>query len=161
MVQETWIPRLSTLPADTSDEKCGVWGCSNRDAATATTLKELRDIQEQPYQARLRTQLTGINTKISTNLTTLVPVWDAVISLRELIIDGKLPGVKKQSALFVDNLGHPQKPLRDMASYMWFGALYNVDPQGMKALGAPEMAPILQKLAWDTLQKEPLNGFPK
>jgi hypothetical protein len=34
-----------------------------------------------------------------------------------VIVKGELPGVAKQSSLFVDNLGHPQKPLRDMASY--------------------------------------------
>jgi hypothetical protein len=28
----------------------------------------------------------------------------------------------------------------------------------MKALGNPETAPVLQKLAWDLLQKEPLRG---
>jgi hypothetical protein len=28
----------------------------------------------------------------------------------------------------------------------------------MKALGNPATAPVLQKLAWDLLQKEPLRG---
>jgi hypothetical protein len=62
--------------------------------------------------------------------------------MRRIVAKGKLPGVAKQS-LFADSLGHPQKPLRDMASYMygltfcsynelmksrWFGALYGIDP---------------------------------
>jgi hypothetical protein len=46
-------------------------------------LEAIRTKQEQPYQARLRTQLTGINKNVKTNFTTLVPVWDAVLSLRE------------------------------------------------------------------------------
>jgi len=161
MVQETWIPRLSSAGQDTTPENCNVWGCSNRDAATLEMLEAIRNKQEKPYQARLRTQLTGINTSHNTSFTTIVPVWDAVLSLRELILNGSLPGVSKQSGLFRDSLGHPTKPLQDMASYMWFAALYNINPQGMKALGAPEQAPILQKLAWETLQKEPLNGLPK
>lgn len=78
-----------------------------------------------------------------------------------MVVKGALPGVAKQSNLFVDSLGHPKKPLQDAASYMWFAALYNINPQGMKALGGAEQAPILQKLAWDTLKKEPLNGLPK
>jgi hypothetical protein len=83
MVQETWIPRISTMGQDNTAENCTVWGCSNRDAATFTMLEDIRTKQEQPYQARLRTQLTGLNTKAKTNFTSLVPVWDAVLSLRE------------------------------------------------------------------------------
>jgi hypothetical protein len=36
--------------------------------------------------------------------------------------------------------------------------MYGINPVGMKALGNPAIAPILQKLAWDILQKEPLRG---
>jgi hypothetical protein len=161
MVQETWIPRIASMGVDNTPENCTVWGCSNRNGATYEMLEAIRTKQEQPYQARLRTQLTGINKNVKTNFTTLVPVWDAVLSLRELVVKGSLPGVAKQSNLFKDSLGHPQKPLQDAASYMWFAALYNINPNGMKALGAPTQAPILQKLAWDTLQREPLNGLPK
>jgi hypothetical protein len=35
-----------------------------------------------------------------------------------LVVKGGLPGVAKQSNLFMDNLGHPQKSMRDLASYM-------------------------------------------
>jgi hypothetical protein len=40
--------------------------------------------------------------------------------------------------------------------------MYGINPQGMKALakGSPAgQTEILQKLAWDTLQGEPLNGL--
>jgi hypothetical protein len=90
-----------------------------------------------------------------------VPAVRTVLTLNPVVVKGSLPGVAKQSNLFKDSLGHPQKPLQDAASYMWFAALYNINPNGMKALGAPTQAPILQKLAWDTLQREPLNGLPK
>jgi hypothetical protein len=92
-----------------------------------------------------------------------------------VIVKGELPGVTKQSGLFQDGLGHPKTPLSDGASYrkliasqlkeradpfilVWFAALYGINPIGMKALGNPATAPILQKLAWDLLQKEPLRG---
>jgi hypothetical protein len=40
--------------------------------------------------------------------------------------------------------------------------MYNINPQGMTSLsqGTPSgQAAILQKLAWDTLKAEPLNGL--
>lgn len=176
MVQETWIPRIGSEGTDTSAENCTVWGCSNRDAATYEMLETIRSKQEKPYQARLRTQLNDINSKSTKNFTTLVPVWDSVLSLREskiaavpvvktvlmfnpVVVKGSLPGVSKQSGLFQDTLGHPKKPLQDTASYMWFAALYGMNPQGMKSLGGDQQAPLLQKLAWDTLKKEPMNGL--
>jgi len=42
---------------------------------------------------------------------------------------------------------------------VWFAALYGINPQGFKSLGTPKMAPVLQKLAWDALKKEPLRGL--
>jgi hypothetical protein len=32
-------------------------------------------------------------------------------------VKGELPGVKKQSDLFMDKLGHAKKPVQNMASY--------------------------------------------
>jgi hypothetical protein len=158
MVHETWLPQSAKMAV----EECEAWGCKNRDAADSALLALTRQEREIPFKNRLRKQLVDLNKELGANITTIVPVWDAVIGLRELIVEGKLPGVSKQSALFKDNLGHAQKPLADMASYMWFGALYNINPQGMKSLdgAAPQgYTPILQKLAWDTLRKEPLNGL--
>ena len=92
--------------------------CNNRDAATFDTLKRTKDIIEEVYKNRIRSQLTGLNRQLAANATTLVPVWDAVISLRQMTVKGQVPGVAKQTDLFQDGLGHPKKPLRDMASYM-------------------------------------------
>jgi hypothetical protein len=43
--------------------------------------------------------------------------------------------------------------------FSWFGALYGINPIGSKALGNAGQAALLQKMAWDTLTKEPLNGL--
>jgi hypothetical protein len=41
-----------------------------------------------------------------------------------VVVKGELPGVQKQAGgLFMDNLGHATKPLRDMASYSKLTAL--------------------------------------
>jgi hypothetical protein len=63
--------------------------------------------------------LTGLNKETGTNTTSLVPVWDAIIALRQMVVNGKVPGVAKQSDLFQDALGHAKKPLQDMVSYMY------------------------------------------
>ena len=43
---------------------------------------------------------------------------------------------------------------------VWFSALYGINPIGSKALGGnPAQEAILQKLAWDTLSREPMNGL--
>jgi len=119
MVQETWLPIGET---------------GSRDAATSTTLQNIHSRTEGPYRVRMRKQLSDLQGKTAANFTTLVPVWDLVLTLRECtvnsnlklldlvltaaaIVQGKLPGVAKQSGLFADALGHPKQPLSDAASY--------------------------------------------
>jgi hypothetical protein len=40
-----------------------------------------------------------------------------VIMTLAAVIKGQVPDVKKQTSLFMDGLGHPQKPLRYFVSY--------------------------------------------
>jgi hypothetical protein len=178
MVQETWLPVSAALqegldpnnltltktysdkPSKNTEKCAGFAGCSARDAATFKTLERTRNELEGPYRNRLRKQLADLNKEIGKNISILVPVWDATISLRQMIVNGKVPGIAKQSELFMDGLGHARKPLQDMASYLWFGALYNQSPVGMKALDGKSngQAEVLQKIAWDALKREPLSG---
>jgi len=180
MVQETWLPFSPAIPAlgkidpnnkaqqksyiDTAAkniEKCaGIRGCSNRNAANVQTLERTRSEIEGPYRIRLRQQLAGLNRELGRNITILVPLWDATLSLRQLIAQGKVPGLSKQTDLFMDGLGHAKKPLENMASYLWFAALYNQSPVGMKALGTGAQDRVLQQVAWDAFRNEPLRGYP-
>jgi hypothetical protein len=114
MVQETWLPTSAE-----GSEPCVPMGCSNRNGATFEGLGKTMSSIERPYHPHLRTQISGINKHLGHNTTTVVPVWEAVLQMRRMILKNQLPGVAKQSSLFMDNLGHPQKPLRDMASYMY------------------------------------------
>jgi hypothetical protein len=139
MVHETWLP-LSTDPNECGFPKSDGGGkdaapkgktpaggvpfglipmCNDRDRATVETLKRTKDSLESPYRTRIRNQLTGLNRQLGVNTTSMVPVWDAIITLRQMVIGGKIPNVSKQTDLFQDGLGHPKKPLRDMASYMY------------------------------------------
>jgi hypothetical protein len=102
MIQETWLPFSPPIPElgvkDTygSDvktwidkpakniEKCsGITGCAARNSATFETLERSRKEVEGPYRDRLRKQLVGINRERGANVTVLVPVWDAVLALRQ------------------------------------------------------------------------------
>jgi len=158
MVQETWLPIWPLGASNYPEAGCSATSCSDRDAATLPALQKIHTDVETKYKDKLRTQLTELNAKTAANFTTLVPAWDLVVSLREMIVKGQLPGVSKQSGLFRDGLGHPKTPLSDGASYLWFAAMYGINPVGMKSLGNSATAPVLQKLAWDILQKEPLRG---
>jgi hypothetical protein len=43
---------------------------------------------------------------------------------------------------------------------VWFAALYGINPTGSRILGGnAAQESVLQKLAWDTLKKEPLSGL--
>jgi len=158
MVQETWLPIWPLSATDYPEAGCSAMSCTNRDAATLPVLQKIHTTVESKYRDKMRDQLTDLNKKTAANFTTLVPAWDLVVSLREMVVKGELPGVAKQTGLFRDGLGHPKAPLADGASYLWFAALYGINPTGMKALGNPATAPVLQKLAWNVLQKEPLRG---
>jgi hypothetical protein len=83
MVQETWLPTWPLGATNYPEAGCSAMSCSNRDAATLPILQKIHTDVETQYKDKLRTQLTGINSKTAANFTTLVPAWDLVVSLRE------------------------------------------------------------------------------
>ena len=91
----------------------------------------------------------------------IVPVGDAVVKLRGLVIDGKFPGVKTQAELFTDPIGHAGTHVQSLVAYCNFVAIYRMNPEGLKVSPKPldqEQHEILQKLAWDTVSKYPYAG---
>jgi hypothetical protein len=94
----------------------------------------------------------------------IVPVNDAVLRTRQAIVAGTLPGLKLQSELFRDVLGHATQPTMDLVSYAWFACLYRRSPLGLTSL-IPEGDPVgraqherLQEIAWSAVLDEPLSG---
>jgi hypothetical protein len=83
MVQETWLPIWPLGAANYPEAGCSAMSCTNRDAATLPVLQKIHTDVETKYKDKLRTQLTELNAKTAANFTTLVPVWDLVVSLRE------------------------------------------------------------------------------
>ncbi|KAF2421098.1 hypothetical protein EJ08DRAFT_727737 [Tothia fuscella] len=166
MVQETWLPVAANDAEGCTPARVGpgvrderLTFCPLRDTATLPQLQATVSDWSQPIAKMLRTQLTGLNAKYKSNVTSLVPVWNGVLELRMLIVKGDVPGVAKQSSLFMDALGHPQQPLQDFVTYMWFACMYGVSPVGMKALSTnAAQAKVLQELAWRHAQEESLRN---
>jgi hypothetical protein len=91
-----------------------------------------------------------------------------VIALREKIIAGQAPGLKRQEDLFTDELGHGTAPLKALVAYCNYAVIYRRSPVG---LGVPailkqaklgdneeKLNRLLQELAWEAVRQHPLSG---
>lgn len=136
-----------------------------------------------PYYRSLQAHLAGLNATLAADKTTgdardqavfLVPIGPAVISLRERIAQGKVPGITRQSELFSDALGHPRWRVKLLAGYCEFAVIYRRSPVGLPMpelpgcfVKAKDTAPawsaalnrVLQEVAWEAVQQEPLCGL--
>ena len=138
----------------------------SRDLVTAAQLASSRETTAAQVDV-LRGQLRAIDERHGREVTSVVPVGDAVLRLRELVVAGDLPGVTRQSELFRDPLGHATQPTMDLVAYLWLGALYGVDPAGMTCLvdaddpTSADRHSVLQALAWRCLMDEPMARVPE
>jgi len=93
-----------------------------------------------------------------------VPLYYGQALLRAQIIDGKVPGVKKQSEVYRDAMGHVSELGQRLNAYTVFAAIYGESPLG---LNVPEweksgdtvlraQALALQKAAWAAVQAVPV-----
>lgn len=116
------------------------------------------------YMERMRTQLAGIDKRAGHRMTYVVPSALAVYTLRKEILKGTVPGIKLQSDIFRDGMGHPKTPLANLVTYAWFAAMYRESPIGLKSLidsSDPTSAPrerMLQQIAWNAVIAEPMSG---
>ena len=144
---------MSTVPTNES-----------RDEVSAVELDAYRQGTLRQREV-LREQLGAIDARHGRSLTSLVPVGEAVIRLREFVVSGGLPGVTRQSELFRDALGHATQPTMDLVSYLWLAALYGVNPVGLSHLvdaddpTSADRQKVLQEMAWQCLLDEPLSGI--
>ena len=116
------------------------------------------------WRTNLETQINALNQKLGRDAVRIVPVGDAVMKLRELIAAGKAPCLAKQTDLFTDQIGHGKEPILALTSYCNFACIYRLSPVGLKDANAnldklsPELRPLLQQIAWDTVSSYPLSG---
>jgi len=135
------------------------------DAATAGSLRSLHE----PYFKTMDSYVTALNTRLGRQIVFIAPVGQAVVTLRERILAGQIPGIEKQSQLFTDKLGHPQPPVEALAAYCFFAVIYRQNPVGlpMPSILADSENPqwrneelnrVLQQIAWDVVTRHPLSG---
>jgi hypothetical protein len=80
-------------------------------------------------------------------------------------IAGQVPGIKRQSELFSDPLGHPKAVVQALAGYCQWTVIYRRTPVGLPmpavlaaAKCSEEVNRLLQSLAWDAVSHHPLSG---
>ena len=157
LVQASWPTREGTTGKSFTNE--------TRNAATSASLRAQRDAHRSAWLVNLEAQVRTLNTTIGRTAVFLVPVSDAVSALREKIVEGRAPGLTKQTDLFRDDLGHPHPPLAVLVTYCHFAAIYGRSPVGLPVPASLKDLPqadtlnrLLQQLAWDAVTAHPLSG---
>jgi hypothetical protein len=151
LVQASWFPY------DVPDPAKRVKDNAQRDQARIADLQAAID----EWRKKLEGQVDDLNRQHGKRIVDIVPAGDAVVKLRALAVEGKFPGVTKQSELFRDPIGHGFAHVQALVSYCNFVAIYKLNPQGLKVSfeGIDEaQQPILQGIAWETVTKYPYAG---
>jgi hypothetical protein len=158
-VQEFWLPHDEYNP-EYKKKPAKV----DHDAPTVEDLKKMH----APYFKSMDEHVVELNKKLGKQVLYVVPVGQAVIALRAKILDGKAPGLKKQSDLFTDAIGHATAPLKALVAYCHYGVIYRTSPVGLpvpavlKSAKNPDwdekLNRLLQELAWDAVTQHPLSG---
>lgn len=160
LIQASWAPM--------DGERNKTFRNADRDKADPTVVKK----RAEPLNARLTEQVRGLHQKYQAQtgrqVVFLVPVGDAVTRLRQRVVDGKLPGVARQSELFRDDLGHGKAPIYVLAAYCHYAIMYQRSPVGLPLptdLGKVDLGSnaesvnrVLQEVAWEAVTQEPLSG---
>jgi hypothetical protein len=106
-----------------------------------------------------------LNKKFGKPVVFLVPVGDATVKLRALVLEGKYPGVTKQSDLWNDAMPHAGVHVMALSGYCHFAAIYRTSPVGLKISRFKELTDeqhaILQRIAWETVSNYPHAGVAK
>ena len=127
----------------------------------------------------LEAKVDWVNKQQGRQAVVIIPVANAVLELRSMVVEGKFPGVSKQSELFITEKWSGHRHIRMLTAYCNFAVLFGVSPEGLspsvdhlkyKAKGGPlysmagitaEQDKILQKLAWETVSNYPYAGIAK
>jgi hypothetical protein len=133
----------------------------------AITGRELWEIHAPVFQS-IDDQAAQLNQKFGRQVLFIVPAGQAVITLRERIIAGKGGGIKTQTELFRDRVGHPDKPLQVLVAYCHYAVIYRRSPVGLPlpellaSANRPEWDNntniVLQEVAWEAVTRHPPSG---
>lgn len=158
-VQEFWLPNDTYHPVYPLETRAVV----DHNAATIPELTA----QDARYRADLESHVREVNQRLGRSAVFVVPVGQATIALREKIIARQAPALRVQWNLFRDNWGHPTAPLRVLAGYCNFAAIYRRSPVGLpmpeefkrnEEYKDEKLNRLLQELAWAAVIGNPLSG---
>jgi hypothetical protein len=150
-----FLIQVSWMPFDSWTQK--VKNNAERDQADPAKLRP----EQEKWRTELESQVKAINQKVDRDAVFIVPVGDAVVKLRELVVAGKAPGITKQSELFTDPIGHGKLPVIILASYCNYTAITGRSPVGLKVYEpsvSEELNALLQRIAWETVSGYPMSG---
>ena len=151
LVQASWFP------FDVPSPELRIRDNAQRDKMKIEDLQAAVD----EWRTKLEAQADDLNQKHGRKAVFVVPVGDAVVRLRAMVVAGEFPGVKHQSELFRDPIGHVGPIAQALAAYCNFVAIYRMDPQGLnpdfKNVTDDQNA-ILQQIAWETVSAYPWAG---
>jgi hypothetical protein len=158
-VQEFWLPNDTYEPKYPLD--IHKQPTVNHDDAKIPELRK----HYADYNHDVEAYVAGVNQKLGKDVIFIVPVGEATVALREKIVEGKAPGIEKQSELYRDPWGHPQPPLQMLSVYCHFAVIYRRSPVG---LPMPKLLVgkyrndalnlLLQQLAWAAVVNHPMTG---
>lgn len=147
------VVQLSWAAFDTDGFKPRITDNVQRDEKKLADIENLLDL----FYLVLETQVKQINAKHGRQVVALAPVGTAVVKLREKVIAGLAPGIKKQSELFTDPIGHAKLPIVALCSYVNYATIYGKSPVGLKSFidnkdpNSPKLQKLLQEIAWETV----------
>jgi hypothetical protein len=131
------------------------------------TVAQLRAMHE-PYFQMIEGHVRELNARIPAAKIAIVPSGEAVMALRDKVIRGEAPGVRTQSELFTDVLGHPGPQIRVLSAYCHFAVIYRRTPVGLpvnsqlaKLPESEKLNRVLQEIAWKAVTEHPLSGVAK
>jgi hypothetical protein len=159
-LQQNWVPY----------EDPAIWLSRTRPKAVdrdGKTVAQLRAIHD-PYFAMIEGHVKELNARIPAARIAMVPSGEAVLALRAKVIAGEAPGVRTQSELFTDVLGHPGPQIRVLSAYCHYAVMYRRSPVGLPVVSqltklpeAEKLNRLLQEIAWKAVTEHPLSGVTK
>ena len=156
VIQGSWYP-FDVAPPEAGAPDRRIKDNAQRDAMKIEDLQAAVD----EWRKRMEAQADELNKQHGKHVF-IVPVGDAVVKLRAMVVAGQFPGITQQSKLFRDSIGHGQGHVMVLAAYCDFAAIYRMSPVGHKAPErsvSDEQHAILQKLAWDVVSNYPHAGI--
>lgn len=158
-IQEFWLPWDVYTPPGLKNP-----GPVDHDGQKISELRE----KHNQYFAAMDEHVQQLRKKHGKETIFVAPVGQAVLALREKIVAGEVPSLKKQSDLFTDPIGHATPPLKALVAYVHYSVTYHQSPVGLPTpavLGGgknekypPELVKLLQEIAWQAATSHPLSG---